>query len=138
MTPWGKLFVNSTGAGTGTNFSDIGINGTIADTISINNASASSQATGPTVFWALLAIVLNAMSQDSPTARHFFDAEAVEEGSLSLLLSSPVICLADIVIDLYCIFKLRKEAGRREEVKTTNRANSISVRIILVLFGVLP
>jgi hypothetical protein len=112
------------------------------------DASQVQQVTGQTLFWALLPLALNAMGQESPTAKILFDAGYLAEGSLVPHLSSPVFVLADCIFDILAIFQAFRttspETAPDEDLSSANFSRSqlivgsISVRLLLFIFGVLP
>ncbi|GIZ47425.1 hypothetical protein CKM354_001051600 [Cercospora kikuchii] len=114
----------------------------------IQDASQVQEVTGQTLFWALLPLALNAMGQESPTAKIIFDAGYLAEGSLVPHLSSPVFVLADCIFDILAIFQAFRttspETAPDEDLSSANFPRSqltvgnISVRLLLFIFGVLP
>ncbi|PPJ52771.1 hypothetical protein CBER1_11189 [Cercospora berteroae] len=112
------------------------------------DASQVQQVTGQTLFWALLPLALNAMGQESPTAKIIFDAGYLAEGSLVPHLSSPVFVLADCIFDILAIFQAFRttspDTAPGEDLSSANFPRSqlavgnISVRLLLFISGVLP
>ncbi|KAM3417677.1 hypothetical protein BST61_g5913 [Cercospora zeina] len=122
------------------------------------DASDPQQVTGQTLFWALVPLALNVMGQGSPSAKMIFDSGYLGEGSMVPHLSSPIFVVADCILDIVAIFQafcstpaeatsaeaISAEATSEEEVSNADSSKSqltvgnISVRLLLVLFGVLP
>jgi hypothetical protein len=102
-----------------------------------HHASVQQPASGWSIFWALLAIVSNAMLQPSFTG-YLFHGNAFA-GSLWPHRSSPFVCLVDAVADIY----MSLQAVKRHAVGHANdgslpRRNGTLSRIALFGLGVVP
>ncbi|KAI4182982.1 MAG: hypothetical protein LQ346_006428 [Caloplaca aetnensis] len=117
-------------------------------------AGSGTQVTWPTVFWALLPIMFNSMTQPAGTLAYEISAE-----QSFYLRASPVLCIVDALVVLVQFVKLSiktrsprlaitavsrsKKTERSAEPETTrtqlrNLQENDVFRTILFLFGVLP
>jgi hypothetical protein len=102
-----------------------------------NHVTFEQQASGWSIFWALLAIVSHAMLQPSFTG-YLFHGNTFEK-SLWPHRSSPFICVIDAAADFHMSFEAlyRPTAASTDEEVRSGR-NSALTRIALFVLGVLP
>lgn len=94
-------------------------------------------ASGWSIFWALLAIVSNAMLQVSFTG--YLWNGSTFQGSLWPHRSSPFVCLVDAAADIYVGFQaLRKHDPSHRERETTSVRDGALTRLALFCLGVMP
>lgn len=160
-THWTTLYVDACGERTvvlefATNLPEQ----TFTLTMSTLGSQGSDQVvTAPTILWALLAVVLNAMAQQSKTQSSLLDSGNYREGTLVSLSSSPVVCLLDSGLELVTLAKAisirfsrrtnndEESTGDPEQTTTQTIEHTeneppsraaIVVRMTMVLLGVLP
>jgi hypothetical protein len=103
--------------------------------------SSPQQASGQSIFWALAAIVLNAMLQPSSVG-YSWNGVAFE-GTLWPHRSSPAICALDTTAESYILIKKLLGAelnmdNAQDEPRTTANPVNVTMRIAIFALGVLP
>ena len=103
----------------------------------VDNVQHHESVSGWSVFWALLAIVSNAMLQPSFTG-YLWNGNAFE-GSLWPHRSSPFVCLIDMAADIFVAFQAWRSHGHsHEEGETGSARTGALTKLALFLIGVMP
>lgn len=120
------------------------------------NDDGTQQVSGPFVFWAIIALALNAMGQTSISTDLAYGTDHLFSGGLTPQLSSPIICAMDVVIEsgllLTCLWKklwlvIRATisgAASKATLSVTEAGHApaihelVGIRAVLFVFAVLP
>lgn len=95
------------------------------------------EASGFSIFWALLAIIFNCMLQSSPTG-YLWHGDAFE-GSLWPHRSSPLVCLLDIVADIWMAVQRFRKGGPSSPQQDGDAVKpAVLSKLALFLLGVVP
>lgn len=92
-----------------------------------NQNPTSNQASGNSIFWALVALALNAMTGPSYAGSIGRNSLGTADWPLDPLRSSPVICGADIVMDVYFFF-VPAPGAKADEISRADDTNSLPVQ----------
>lgn len=102
--------------------------------------ATSVPATGPSIFWAIAALAINAMLQPSVTG--YFWSNDHFESSLWPHRSSPIVCLIDTMAELLgwllANTNEREDEDHQNQYQQSINRGAITLRLAIFCIGVLP
>jgi hypothetical protein len=103
----------------------------------VTGPNSSQEASGSSIFWAMTAIVLNAMLQPS-FCGYIWSGDSFE-GLVWPHRSSPVICLLDAIAESWIVVERYKNPTRDpDETAAPARSTDVALRLTIFALAVLP